>query len=150
MKGNSTHMPLSPDILKDWTVLVVDDEPDSAEIVQALLEVYGAHVLTAANGRDGLEMIRRHRPRFVITDLTMPEMSGWELRRALEKDDRALAEIPVVALTAHAMEGDRDKAISMGFRNYLTKPLHPETFVNRLLRLLADDMPELAELLDAS
>jgi CheY-like chemotaxis protein len=135
------------DILKDWKVLVVDDEPDAVEILKTLLEFYNANVLTATNGRNAIELIRKHRPRFVVADLSMPEMSGWQMIEIL-KNDRTTMDIPIVALTAHAMGGDRDKAIAKGFHNYLTKPLQPETFVGQLLTLLSNDIPELAQTLN--
>src|SRR5919205_225134 len=92
-------------VLKDWVILAVDDDPDALEIVKALLMRYGATVLTATNGREGLEMVKKHRPRFVIADLSMPEMTGWDMVNVL-KNDRATLDIPVVALTAHAMAVD--------------------------------------------
>jgi CheY-like chemotaxis protein len=73
----------------------------------------------------------------------MPVMDGWGFIHALKKD-RALAEIPAIALTAHAMIGDRDRAFAAGFHNYLTKPLTADTFIYDLLKLLMD-IPELAE-----
>ncbi len=133
-------------ILAGWNVLVIDDDPDALDIVTMLLSLYGANVITASNGREGLEMVRKHRPRFVVADLSMPEMTGWDMV-GLMKNDRTILDIPVVALTAHAMPGDRNRALAMGFHNYLTKPLRPETFVNDLLLLLAADMPELSNLL---
>ncbi len=132
---------ITGDALIGWTVLVVEDEPDAAEIVQILLMMYGAKVEIAVNGREGLEKARSIKPKFIIADLSMPEMSGWEMIKRMQ-DDRVLASIPVVALTAHAMTGDREKAMQAGFRYFLTKPLHPETFVNDLLVLLRDDFPE--------
>lgn len=132
---------IAGDALLGWTVLVVEDEPDAAEIVQLLLMMHGATVEIAVNGRDGLEKARKVKPKFIIADLSMPEMSGWEMIERMQ-DDRGLASIPVVALTAHAMTGDREKAMQAGFRYFLTKPLHPETFVNDLLVLLQDDLPE--------
>ena len=140
-------MKVPDNVLHGWTVLVIDDEPDSAEVASMLLQMYGATVVVANNGREGLEMIKKHRPRFVITDLTMPDMNGWEMTAALKLGDRGVAEIPVVALTAHARSGDRSRALDMGFHNYLTKPLEPETFVTQLLELLVDDMPDLKQLL---
>jgi CheY-like chemotaxis protein len=133
--------------LNGWTVVVVDDEPDSAEVASILLEMKGATVVVANNGRDGLNLIEKHRPRFVITDLSMPEMNGWQMTNALKLGDRSVAEIPVVALTAHATTGDRSKALALGFHNYLTKPLEPDTFVQQLLELLVADIPELKRLL---
>ena len=132
--------------LADYTVLVVDDEPDSLYIAQTLLEMVGAKVLTATNGYEGLEIVRKQYPFFIISDLSMPEMSGWEMLHHL-KLDRETQDIPVIALTAHAMPGDRNRAISAGFHNYLTKPLNPETFISDLLILLID-IPEIMDTLN--
>jgi CheY-like chemotaxis protein len=141
-----THL-IPDDILTGWSVLVIDDDPDALEIVTMLLSLYGANVATASNGREGLEAVRKHRPRFVIADLSMPEMSGWDMMGVL-KNDRTTLDIPVVALTAHAMNGDRNRALAAGFHNYLTKPLRPESFVSELLSLLTTDIPELARALE--
>lgn len=137
---------LRRDLLKDWDVVVVDDEDDSLWVAEIILTEYGANVHTAPDGRQGLDLIRRLRPRFVISDLSMPEMDGWGLIHTL-KNDHALMDIPVIALTAHAMTGDRDRAIAAGFYNYLTKPLSVDTFMNDLLGLLVN-IPALAADLD--
>src|SRR5512140_560752 len=136
-------MNLPENALAGWTVAVLDDDPDALEVVTFLLEMYGANVVASSNGRDGLEIIQKHQPRFIITDLSMPEMTGWELVQALKLGDRRVAGIPIVALTAHAMSGDRNRALNLGFHYYLTKPLVPETFVNQLLDLLMNDLPDL-------
>jgi CheY-like chemotaxis protein len=133
---------MRPDLLAGWTVVVVDDEPDSQLVAQTLLELCGATVFTANNGKEGLEAAKKRRPNFIISDLSMPEMSGWQMLHELKKH-LATNEIPVIALTAHAMEGDRNRAMEVGFHNYLTKPLVPETFIHDLLALLLD-VPELA------
>jgi CheY-like chemotaxis protein len=130
-------MPNVDNILGGLVIVVVDDEPDSLEVAKELLEMYDVEVVTATNGREGLEKIIEYRPAFVISDLSMPEMSGWEMLHVL-KSDRATAEIPVIALTAHAMVGDRARAIAAGFHNYLTKPLQPESFINDLLKVVID------------
>lgn len=140
--------PISRTILKDWDVLVVDDEPDSLEVATRILRHYGAKVTTATNGQEGLEVVKSLRPRFVISDLSMPTMDGWEMLNAI-KEERTTLDIPVIALTAHAMAGDRERAIMAGFHNYLTKPLTPATFMKDLLHLLMD-IPELAATLKAS
>lgn len=125
------------DILKDWVVVVIDDEPDSLEVASRILRFYGAIVYTAANGKEGLALIRQKRPKFVIADLSMPVMDGWEMLFEIQQD-RHVAQIPIIALTAHAMVGDRIRAIEAGFYNYLSKPLTPATFMGDLLRLLLD------------
>lgn len=129
-----------PDVLNGWVVVVIDDEPDSLEVAQLVLEYYGADVKTAINGADGLVAIRQYRPRFVVCDISMPVLDGWGVIREMQRDP-AIAHIPAIALTAHAMVGDRERALSAGFHNYLSKPLTPATFINDLLRLLVD-IPE--------
>ena len=133
------------DILSGWNVLVVDDEPDSLDVACRILRHYGAEVYTATNGQEGLQAVRSVRPRFVISDLSMPVMDGWGFLQEMKRN-RDTLEIPVIALTAHAMVGDRQKAIVAGFHNHLTKPLTPATFMTDLLRVL-DDIPELAAIL---
>jgi CheY-like chemotaxis protein len=131
------------DLLADWDIVVIDDEPDSLEVAEIILDAYGANVHTGTNGAEGLEQVKKIHPLFVISDISMPVMDGWGLIYEL-KNDANLMGIPAIALTAHAMVGDRERAISAGFNNYLTKPLTAETFIYDLLKLLMD-IPELAE-----
>ena len=138
---------VSPDLLKGWDIVVIDDEPDSLEVARYILDFYGAHVHTAINGKEGIALVEKIRPRFVISDLSMPEMDGWEFLSKL-KSAISTQNIPVIALTAHAMKGDRERAISAGFYNYLTKPLTASTFIDELLILLMD-IPQLAQYLRA-
>lgn len=134
-----------PNLLKDWNVVVIDDEPDSLEVARYILDFYGANVHTATNGKDGVALVQEVKPRFVISDLSMPEMDGWEFLSAL-KSTTNVQDVPVIALTAHAMKGDRERAIGAGFHNYLTKPLTANTFMDELLVLLLD-IPQLSEYL---
>jgi CheY-like chemotaxis protein len=126
-----------------WKILVVDDEPDSLEVAQILLSMRGGEVITASTGREGLELARLNLPHFILADLSMPDMSGWEMLDSL-KDDPSTAQIPVFALTAHVMRGDRKRALDAGFDNHLSKPLKPETFVSDLIELLRD-IPALSD-----
>lgn len=132
-----------PHSLVDWDILVVDDEPDSLFVAQHILSYYGATVHTAIDGREGFEVARKVRPKFIIADLSMPEVDGWAMLQLLQSDGTT-SSIPVIALTAHAMVGDRERALAAGFHNYLTKPLTVETFLSDLVRLLVD-IPLLAE-----
>ena len=131
------------DLLKDWDVVVIDDEPDSLEVARFILDFYGANVHTAINGKEAISLVEKIQPRFVISDLSMPEMDGWEFVNSL-KSTTHIQDIPVIALTAHAMKGDRERAIAAGFHNYLTKPLTANTFMDNLLALLLD-IPQLSE-----
>lgn len=136
---------MSQSLLAGWQILVVDDELDSTEVVQTLLKMCGAHVLVSNNGREGFDLAVKHRPRFIISDLSMPDMTGWQLLDKLKKT-LATRDIPVIALTAHARLSDRERAFGAGFHNYLAKPLRPETFVSDLLNLLID-LPEIRDAL---
>ncbi len=132
-------------ILNGKTILVVEDDPDSLEVAETLLEFCGAKVVTAINGAEGFTKALEQRPIFIIADLSMPDVNGWDMLEMLKKDITT-REIPVIALTAHALVGDREKAIAAGFHNYLTKPLNPDTFINHMLRLVMDT-PQLAKTL---
>ena len=136
-----------PQIFQGWRVVVVDDEEDSQIVAAMMLEMAGAEVMTANNGREGLSVIRNNRPHLVISDLSMPELDGWGMMRELNMD-RTTMDIPVVALTAHAMVGDRERAIQAGFTNYISKPLDPEKFLNQLAALVAA-VPSLRDMIQA-
>ncbi|GAB4482910.1 MAG: hypothetical protein Kow00124_32080 [Anaerolineae bacterium] len=135
-------IPKNP-IVANWHILAVDDEPDSLEVVGRVLAYHGARVSRAANGKEALAILQQMRPTLIISDLSMPQMDGWELIYTIQQDPRT-ADIPVVALTAHAMQGDRDRVMAVGFHGYLTKPLSPATFLDSLLALFSED--ELAKL----
>jgi two-component system, cell cycle response regulator DivK len=141
---NKIDLPM--DLLSNWDIVVIDDEPDSLEVAEIILDTFGANVVTATNGAEGLEVVREVQPRLVISDISMPVLDGWGFIHEL-KNDPALNGIPAIALTAHAMVGDRERAISAGFHNYLTKPLTADTFIYDLLVLLMD-IPVLAEYLN--
>jgi CheY-like chemotaxis protein len=145
-----------PRVLENWNVVVVDDEFDSLTVAQILLEMAGANVSTANNGAEALDLINQELPDFILSDLSMPQMDGWRLIQELN-NDRRTSSIPIIALTAHAMVGDRERAIRAGFTNYLTKPLDPDKFISQLLQLLVtvsefteDLMPRLAILGETS
>ncbi|MEL6408620.1 MAG: response regulator [Chloroflexota bacterium] len=133
----------SNDLLIGWDIVLIDDEPDSAEVANIILLEYGVNVYLAHDGRQGLRLTKHIQPKLVITDLSMPVMNGWEFVIAMKKDEK-LSKIPVIALTAHAMKGDQERALSAGFTNYLTKPLTADTFMDNLLKII-QAIPELAK-----
>ncbi|MDX2162404.1 MAG: response regulator [bacterium] len=135
--------PYPRDVLKDWTIVAVDDDPGSLGIVSIVLQHYSATLFTATNGQQGLDLTLKHRPDVVITDLSMPGMDGWTMMDAIHAAPE-IARTPVVALTAQAMPQHKEQAIARGFTRYITKPLMPSTFIHDLVSLLAD-VPELAQ-----
>lgn len=134
------------DLLDGWDIVVIDDEADSLMVAKVILSSYGANLHTASNGEEGLKVIREVQPKFVISDISMPVLDGWGVISEM-KSDTHLMEIPAIALTAHAMVGDRERAIGAGFYNYLTKPLTVETFMQDLVNLIVD-IPVLANQLN--
>jgi CheY-like chemotaxis protein len=128
--------------LDNWRVLVVDDEPDSIDVVTMVLSASGATVFTAANGQDGLEIFKQSQLTLILTDLSMPDMDGWELLKKIRQSENGHT-TPVIALTAHAMSGDKERVMAGGFDGYLSKPLKMFTLLDDLKSCLASKKPGL-------
>jgi len=118
-------------------ILVVEDTPMNLELATDLLEAAGHVVLPATNAEAGMECACREQPDLILMDIGLPGMDGLAATRAL-KADAATRSIPVVALTAHAMQGDEQLAKEAGCLAYLTKPIETRTFVRRIEAFLAD------------
>ena len=117
-------------------ILVVEDvELNRDLIVQLLEDRY--EILTASDGAEGLEMARTTRPHLILMDLALPVMDGWEVARRI-KADEALRAIPIIALSAHAMKGDEERARQSGCDDYLPKPLDEDLLFAKLTSFLDD------------
>lgn len=127
---------ISKDI-HDWVVLIVDDEPDNLGVAQKVLAYGGADVHIARNGIEGMAVLGRIKPTFVLLDLSMPEMDGWEMFSLARSRDE-LADVPIIALTAHAMAGDADKVLEAGFNGYIAKPFRIQSFLEEIQRCLEE------------
>ncbi|MBN1427573.1 MAG: response regulator [Anaerolineae bacterium] len=121
--------------MRGWLILLVDDEPDSLEVAARWLKLAGASVLTANDGKLGLEVAMTQRPDLILTDLSMPVMDGWEMQQAL-KHNPMTACIPVIALTAHALPNIRDQVLSAGFAAHIAKPFEPRKFISEVLQIV--------------
>jgi CheY-like chemotaxis protein len=117
------------------TVLIADDRATGRELVRAALEKGGFHMIEAGDGLEALKFARENRPDLIILDLHMPGLDGFGVIRELRRD-ALFAATPVVALTASAMQGDRDRAMSAGFTGYITKPIHLTALRSEIERLL--------------
>lgn len=115
--------------ISTWQVLVIDDEPDNLEVVAETLEFQGIDVKTAPNGKAALEILEEFNANLILTDLSMPVMNGWVLRTNVKSNPK-LADVPVLALSAHAIAGDQERALEAGFDGYLTKPVNIHTLVD--------------------
>lgn len=116
-------------------ILVVEDNPINLELMTYLLRAWGHEALSAADGLTGLEAARRERPELIVCDIQMPVMDGYELARRL-KADAELRTVPLLAVTALAMVGDRDRALQAGFDGHIAKPIEPEAFMAALAKFL--------------
>ncbi len=119
------------------TVLLVEDNPVNQRLAQEILERRGHRVVLACNGREALARLDEGRPDLVLMDVQMPEMNGLEATRAIRAREAETdeARLPIVAMTAHAMAGDRERCLDAGMDEYLTKPVRPEVLLAVVERL---------------
>lgn len=114
------------------TIAVVEDNPDNRLLVQVILEPLYC-VVEYETGPAALTGFQQARPDLVLLDISLPEMDGTEVLQQL-RADAALHDLPVIALTAHAMAGDREKFLALGFDDYITKPIVDETVLLKAIK----------------
>jgi two-component system cell cycle response regulator len=119
-------------------ILIIEDNPTSLELMTYLLNAYGHTRFTARDGAEGLAVARREKPDLIVCDIQLPGMDGHEVAREI-KASAELRDIPLVAVTAFAMVGDRDRIMAGGFDGYISKPIDPETFVTQVEAFLRGD-----------
>ena len=117
-------------------VLLVEDNEMNRDMLSRRLIRRGYEVVFAVDGQQGLEMAGSEKPDIVLMDMSLPVMDGWEATRRI-KSDAALHTLPVIGLTAHAMSGDREKAIDAGCDDYDTKPVELDRLIEKIRRLLS-------------
>jgi DNA-binding response OmpR family regulator/anti-sigma regulatory factor (Ser/Thr protein kinase) len=153
-------------------ILIAEDSPDIRALIQMLLEAEGHEVYSVTDGLAAVASARETRPDLILMDLSLPLLSGWEAARQI-RSDSVSSTIPILAVTAHAMHGDRERALAAGCDGFVPKPINEETFAARVLAfldthsaatsasaprgerpanepgriLVVDDQPEIAELL---
>lgn len=118
-------------------VLLVDDYPDAREMYSEYLQFSGFDVIEAANGMEALQRASDASPDIILMDLSLPVMDGWEATRRLKADPHT-ADIPVVALTGHALQGISEGARQAGCDAFVTKPCLPEDLVLEIRKVLVD------------
>ncbi|HEY3325987.1 MAG TPA: response regulator [Novimethylophilus sp.] len=120
-------------------ILIIEDNPTNMELIAFLLEAFGYIPIQAYDGEQGLAAAVREMPDLIVCDVTLPKLDGYDVVRAL-KNDLALSHTPVIAVTALAMVGDREKLLAAGFDDYISKPIEPEIFVGQIEKLLHTDL----------
>ncbi len=116
-------------------VLLVEDNVDNREVIRTVLIHYGYEVVEAVDGEDGIEKAVQEKPDIILMDLSLPKMDGWEATKRIKADDE-LKNIPIIAITAHAMSGDEEKALEHGCDGYLAKPCTPGSVIDIVKKFL--------------
>jgi CheY-like chemotaxis protein len=113
------------------TILVIEDNPQNLKLMAYLLTSFGHAVESSLDGVSGLDAAIQRHPDLVLSDILMPGIDGYELARRFKADER-MKGIPLIAVTALAMVGDRDRILSAGFDGYISKPIDPLKFVTEV------------------
>ena len=118
-------------------ILLVEDNEMNRDMLKRRLERRGYRVEIAVNGREGVEMASSKSPNLILMDMSLPEMDGWEATRTI-KANPEVKNIPVIALTAHAMSGDREKALESGCNDYETKPIDFTRLMEKIVSFIGE------------
>ena len=133
-----------PDVTKDELtrstsdsepILIVEDSEDIRALLNELLEDTGQQLVFAVNGEDGLTAAQSYQPRLILMDLSLPGMDGWETVRQLRRMP-AFEQTPILALTAHATDRDRQRAIEAGCSDYISKPFDADELLEKIAKFL--------------
>ena len=116
-------------------ILIVEDNEMNRDMLSRRLERRGFAIVMAVDGQQGVDLARSERPDLILMDMSLPVMDGWTATQTI-KADAELAKIPVIALTAHAMAGDREKAMAAGCDDYDTKPIELPRLLEKIGRYL--------------
>lgn len=122
--------------LEHFVILIVDDIADNLTIAKKVLQFNGAQVYTTSSGEECLELLKLIRPTVILLDIRMPKMDGWELFNLI-RNNQTTANIPIIALTAYAMKGDKDEILKGGWDGYIAKPIDISTFIGEIERVVA-------------
>jgi two-component system cell cycle response regulator DivK len=117
------------------TILYIEDNPDNRMLVRRVLEAEGYLVVEAEDGFEGIECLKSTIPDLVLMDINLPEMSGYEVTARL-KQMPSTAMVPVVAMTANVMKGDREKTLNAGCDGYISKPINIDTLPDEIAKFL--------------
>lgn len=118
-------------------ILIVEDNPANLRLLKMALKGDSCAILEATNGEDAIRMAMDQTPDIIVMDIQLPKMDGYEATRRLRQMNR-LNRTPIIALTAHAMKGDEDKALQAGFDRYVSKPIDVTVFRSLIRAYLAD------------
>lgn len=116
-------------------ILIVEDNQTNLKLFNVLLTIEGYQVQTAKDGYEALDILNIYKPNLILMDIQLPGMDGLELTRKLKTDPK-YKDLPIVAITAYAMKGDKEKALASGCAGYITKPIDPKNFLQIIAEFL--------------
>jgi two-component system cell cycle response regulator DivK len=116
-------------------VLIIEDNENNLYMMRFILTKMGHEVLEARDGASGVDLAKENRPDLILMDIQLPVLDGYSATRRI-REDEALKEVPIIAVTSYAMVGDREKAIAAGCTAYIEKPINPESFIKVLERYI--------------
>ncbi|MBC7813232.1 MAG: response regulator [Burkholderiales bacterium] len=122
--------------MSNGRILVVEDNPDNMTLISDVLQSLEYDIVQAFDGEQGVEMAASERPDLILMDLSLPLMDGWTASRTI-KSDPELQHIPIIALTAHAMVGDRERALEAGCDDYVSKPIDLRELASKLSKYIS-------------
>ena len=122
--------------LSDWHIIIVDDEPDNLGVMELVLRYHHAKVQIADSGHECLTLLETQKPTLLLVDIQMPRISGYDLLK-LVRDQAQWSQLPMIAVTAHAMQGDEERIVAAGFNGYISKPIDAMKLAETLKQMLA-------------
>ena len=125
-------------------ILIIEDNANNLELMRYLLQAFGYTPLLAQDGDFGLSLIKSEQPDLILCDIQLPLLDGFSIA-AFVKNDISLTQIPLIAVTALAMVGDKEKMLKAGFDGYIAKPITPETFISEVEFFLPDYLKSIKE-----
>ena len=120
------------------TILIIDDDENAIKLLKVMLKSENYNLLSALRGEEGLKIVADTLPDLILLDLSLPKMSGWEVIQKI-RDNQEYKYLPVIALTAHAMVGDREKVLKSGCNDYLSKPCFPKDIISKVKKWLGEE-----------
>jgi len=121
--------------MSNGRILVVEDNPDNMTLITDVLSSLDYDVINATDGEQGVKVAETEKPDLILMDLSLPKMDGWTATRTI-KANPDIKHIPIIALTAHAMVGDRERALEAGCNDYISKPINLRELASKLTQLL--------------
>jgi len=118
-------------------ILVIEDNLDNRTLLKDMLSTMSYDVIEAANGEEGVEIATNKKPSLILLDLSLPRKDGWIAAREI-KNEPSTAHVPIIALTAHAMKGDRERALEVGCDDYVSKPIDIVALISKLKTYLTN------------